>query len=214
MGVQGVNTELYLPAPKGDIGELSYAITPIAHGEPDGYFWAFQFAVAGGDIPTGGYFGIQNNHSSLKQRCAIFSLWQADGGQKSLVPGSICQPFSGEGNGWQSLIPFNWVKDKTYRLKAVAEPDSWYAAYINGTMIGKLRLPKARNYKRFSTWAVCWTERFLPSQEKPIPAEAIFEDFRADGLVPTNITTHLGGAATYGSSFQSGVHQAIGYLLP
>jgi len=129
------------------------------------YYWAHQFKFV--DNSEGGYLGLQKIGDNKK--IAIFSIWGAIGG----IPGKggIAQPFSGEGEGWQCLLPFEWIEGITYTLRVwelccVENPDSeetWGAWVINTrtgleTLIGEIKVPG--NYKWLDSWSTSWVEYF------------------------------------------------------
>src|SRR5690242_17244681 len=67
------------------------------------YFYSSQFGFTNG---PGGYVGIQTDANGKR---AVFSIWDANGVSCSSVRGAICQRFTGEGDGYQTMIPYNWV---------------------------------------------------------------------------------------------------------
>jgi len=117
-------------------------------------FWAHQFGFVGGN---GGYIGLQTVGSQKK---AIFSIWDAIRGE----PGN---PFTGEGEGWQILIDYDWKLDNKYRLRiwelGVEENgDEWWQGAVydyatsTETIVGKILVPAS--WEWLSSWSVTWIE--------------------------------------------------------
>lgn len=121
------------------------------------WFMAHQFAPANGS--PGGYVGIQiDNNTGWTSvpntgKRAIFSWWGASGATCSSVPGAICRPFSGEGEGYQTMIPYEWETGRDYRVRVWVlgtNPDgteTWGAWIQDGstgvdTPIGYIRVPQ------------------------------------------------------------------------
>ncbi|KAI1112610.1 hypothetical protein F5Y14DRAFT_421196 [Nemania sp. NC0429] len=74
---------------------------------------------------TGGYFGIQVN--SATERRVLFSVWDADNGQKTTLVGNgagvVAGRFGGEGTGGQAYLVFNWTAGITYKFVTRIRPD-------------------------------------------------------------------------------------------
>lgn len=72
------------------------------------------FMVAGF---SAGYFGMQVREND---RCVLFSVWDADNGEKTTLvnhgAGVTAGRFDGEGAGGQAFLVFNWSADTTYRF--------------------------------------------------------------------------------------------------
>jgi len=80
------------------------------------YYWAHQFDFKNGD---GGYMGLQTNGCMQGEwvgKMAIFSIWEALEAEPG-DPGSSCEVFTGEGEGWSCRIKYNWVEGRTYCLQ-------------------------------------------------------------------------------------------------
>ena len=134
------------PEKSGGYDIFDALITPESDGSPDGYFFAhyFQFTNYSGN---GGYLGLQTEGAGIGGKAAIFSIWDAT---DSTGP-EIARPFGGEGIGQQTLIHYNWVVGKTYRLRVFksASPDWWEAEVQDivtdiSTPIGKIKVPVGR----------------------------------------------------------------------
>ncbi|AFE06217.1 hypothetical protein COCOR_05148 [Corallococcus coralloides DSM 2259] len=132
------------------------------------YFYAAQFAFkTGGDA---GYIGIQTDPNGKR---AVFSIWGANGATCSNVSGAICQPFSHEGVGYQTMVPFNWVAGQYYRVRvwqngADAEGEWWLGVIINDstqteTVVGRIRVPWGRNW--LSGSIINWVEWYGPGTD-------------------------------------------------
>lgn len=146
---------------------------PIAGpGEVDPwYFYSWQFGFVNGD---GGYIGIQKDPGlPPASKKAIFSIWGANAANCSPVEGAICQPFSGEGEGYQTLIPYNWVAGHRFRVRVrEVRSDSgghWWKGDITDLttgvtkMIGEIRVPLS--YQRLRAWSVNWVEWYGPEAD-------------------------------------------------
>jgi len=79
------------------------------------------FMVAGF---TGGYSGIQVRNND---RWVLFSVWDADNGQKTTLvskgAGVVTNDFGGEGTGGQAYLVFNWVAGNTYKFITRIRPN-------------------------------------------------------------------------------------------
>jgi hypothetical protein len=99
-------------------------------GPTSGYYWShfFVFSNSSGFSRTG-YTGLQTVGNGKK---AIFSIWNAIGAN-----GAGCQPFGGEGSGYQCLINYNFQQGHTYRMRvARLGGDSlgdWWGAWVSDT---------------------------------------------------------------------------------
>src|SRR2546430_17704647 len=88
------------PAPEG-YRAFIWDLGPQTDPSPDGYFWSHQFWLVGGEA---GYAGLQTSGSEPTGKIAIFSVWEALGGEGP----DYAAPFSGEGSGFSVRIPFEW----------------------------------------------------------------------------------------------------------
>lgn len=142
------------------------------------YFYSSQFSFTGG---PGGYIGIQKDVNGKR---AIFSIWGANAACCSTEPGAICRPFGGEGEGYQTMIPFNWVAGHSYRTRVwtVSKDNAgewWLGALIDDTarfekIIGTIRVPHGRGW--LGSWMVTWTEFYGPQAAscKELPLSVVF----------------------------------------
>ncbi|MCX6972068.1 MAG: DUF3472 domain-containing protein [Verrucomicrobia bacterium] len=119
-GPTGTFTDWNWPAvpsnPDGRPGYRSFEHRVTVEIEPQenvGYFWSHQFAFNDGEA---GYLGLQTlgrHPDGGERKVAIFSIWNALGASG---PG-IAQKFGGEGEGYQTLIPYDWKAVRKYRLR-------------------------------------------------------------------------------------------------
>lgn len=196
--------------------ELVHDLTPETDpGDRSCFFWAHQFRTVGGE---GGYVGLQtwgNRADGSLGKMAIFSLWDALGGEG---PGVV--PFSGEGRGWSCRIPLAWSAGRRYRLRVwLAGRDgdeAWWAASVDGAEFGRIRLPAA--WGGMGRWSVMWTEYYGPPLHDCAElghARAVFGEPRADaGLVrPVSSRSHVGEGdchTTRITEVDGGVRQEMG----
>ena len=172
-----------------------------------GYFWAHQFAFRrSGNPPRGGYAGLQANgaYPGGPAKVAIFSIWDA----LDASGAGVARPFGGEGEGYQTLVPFEWVAGHTYRLRveavdASADDGSWWRANVGDVErddrceIGRILVPRA--WQRLDTWSVVWTEFFSPAITDCAQMEcasAVWANFTADeGVEPSSFDSRFGEPA-------------------
>ena len=200
---------------------FEHALTPEIDPGPDStYFWAHQFRLERGE---GGYIGLQtkgNRADGSLGKIAIFSLWDATGGEG---PGAV--RFSGEGSGWSTRIPYLWEAGRTYRLRLqageVTSEGAWWSASVadaeggDEQVIGRLRA--APGWGRLGAWSVMWTEYYGPplsSCADLAHVRATFGTPRADGgVVPARRHSHLSEGTcdtTRITDLDDGVRQEMG----
>lgn len=135
---------------------------------PPWLYYSWYFTLVDGD---GAYIGIQKDPQvPPANKKAIFSMWGATAAICSPVEGAICQPFTGEGEGYQTLIPYNWVAGHRYRVRvrqiSTGSAGDWWAGQIKDettgvtTLIGKIRVPPV--YRRINSWSVHFVEWYGP----------------------------------------------------
>lgn len=139
----------------------------IEPGQPYlGWFFSHQFWPANGS--PGGYIGIQVD----SRKKAIFSWWGAVGSRCSTVVGAECGPFSGEGSGQRTLIPYNWKTGVDYRARVwiestLADGRAWWIGAIADmstnveTVIGRILVPATYGWLDSG---VNWTEDYGPDK--------------------------------------------------
>ncbi|KAF9521781.1 hypothetical protein CPB83DRAFT_872150 [Crepidotus variabilis] len=104
------------------------------------------FMVAGF---SAGYAGIQVKEN---ERWILFSVWDADNGQKTTLvskgKGVVDNGFGGEGTGGQSYLVFNWVANNTYKFITRIRPDgssnTLYSAWFFA--------PESNSWRYLATW--------------------------------------------------------------
>jgi hypothetical protein len=180
--------------PKPRIGQVTQA-----------YFYSHQFGSVGGD---GGYIGIQTDGNGKR---AIFSWWAAIGASCSPQPGAICRPFSGEGTGYQTMIPYSWQVGHYYRTRVwiVSQnntAETWVGAVqdrgTNNTagtevVIGYITVPRSFGY--LSYVSVNWVEWYAPRaancDQLPYSSVTFYPTQANAGAVTANFPgiNHLGG---------------------
>lgn len=96
------------------------------------YFYAAQFWFEN-DGGCGGYMGLQvDTGSDPAPRKAIFSVWCA---LTAWGPG-LARPFSNEGNGYQTLVPFTWEAGRSYQLRLEQSAPTQWTAYVDDAQSG------------------------------------------------------------------------------
>jgi hypothetical protein len=170
-GPTGAYTEWHWPEPPpdgdGSPGYKSFELGLTIEREPPadvGYFWSHQVELQDGDTA---YFGLQTlgrRPDGSEGKVAIFSIWKALGARG---PG-IAQPFSGEGEGYQTVIPYAWKPGRMYRLRMFRSGESrrgteWSATVRDESSgevspIGTITVPK--KWGGLGAWSVMWSERY------------------------------------------------------
>ena len=101
-------------------------------GSSSGYYWShfFVFSNSSGFSRTG-YTGLQTVGNGKK---AIFSIWNA-----IEANGAGCQPFGGEGTGYQCLINYNFQQGHTYRLRTARlggdSTGDWWGSWVSDIQV-------------------------------------------------------------------------------
>jgi hypothetical protein len=206
VGPQGTYTDWWLPnLPAEGFFTIDGYITPV--NEPTvgpgqvqfAYFYSSQFGIVDGD---GGYIGIQTDGNGKR---AIFSIWGANGAQCADVAGAICQPFTGEGDGYQTLVPYEWVPGHRYRtrvwaLDSDADGDWWVGEVADLTagtaqVVGYIRVPPV--YQWLKSYIINWVEWYAPQAETcdQLPESAVLfgrPDGNAGGVSAGEPNNHYG----------------------
>lgn len=141
--------------------------------EPDvshhGVFYAHQFALRQG---SGGYIGLQKDKRGKR---AIFSIWnaleaQGPGAGRSCrtYPPPCAGTFDGEGEGYQTMIPYTWKPGHYYRYRvwttSAGTRGTWWSGWIidetegTETMIGTIRVPA--HWQWLDRVSYTWVEYF------------------------------------------------------
>ncbi len=171
VGPQGTYSDWWLPdQPAEGFFNLDGYIQPlneptVGPGQvPFAYFYSSQFGIVTGD---GGYIGIQKDANGKR---AIFSIWGASAANCADVPGAICRPFTGEGDGYQTMVPYAWVPGHRYRTRvwvqgSDADGDWWVGELGDVTagtaeVVGYIRVPHA--YQWLKSYVINWVEWYAP----------------------------------------------------
>lgn len=195
MGVTptGPYSDVWFPPQPGGYEQFSWTVTVLVDPTPDGVFWAHQFWIV--DAGVGGYVGLQTVGSGIGGRTAIFSIWNA----LECWPGSgrfgrtIAQPFTGEGNGQQTLIAYPWEVGRVHTLDLRRVAPSTWGATVDATPIGTIHVPA--HWRGLDHGSICWTERYAGRNRRCSDlryAAARFGEFRAGAAVaPERFHHHL-----------------------
>ncbi|KJA17917.1 hypothetical protein HYPSUDRAFT_45760 [Hypholoma sublateritium FD-334 SS-4] len=104
------------------------------------------FMVAGFN---GGYSGIQVRDND---RWILFSVWDADNGQKTTLvskgAGVVDNSFGGEGTGGQAYLVFNWVAGNTYKFITRIRPDGAGSTLYSAWFFA----PELNTWRYLATW--------------------------------------------------------------
>lgn len=163
---------------------FDWLVTPgIDQSGPDAYFYSHQFGLVNGD---GGYSGLQGDANGKR---AIFSIWQALTAQGP----EIARTFGGEGVGYQTIISYNWIANRTYKfhlVKEMVEADgTWWSSTVTdqitgvSSLIGKIKVPPA--WGGLGNWSVVWTERYGGSM-------SACSDIHSSSVVFSNVSANNG----------------------
>ncbi|KIY69159.1 nematoblast specific protein [Cylindrobasidium torrendii FP15055 ss-10] len=105
------------------------------------------FMVAGF---LGGYCGIQVNSDT--ERRVLFSVWDADDGQKTTLvskgAGVVDNGFGGEGTGGQSYLVFKWLAGNTYKVITRIRPDGAGSTLYSAWFFA----PESNAWRYLATW--------------------------------------------------------------
>ncbi|MDR6781728.1 hypothetical protein ABIE26_001784 [Pedobacter africanus] len=126
---RGPSVHLKYPVPANTEWFYSELTVPAGQDNIGSYFMSNGF--------DGGYFGIQVN--SATERRVLFSVWNPANGTTTWTRKGadvVATTFTGEGEGGQSYLLFNWVAGNTYKFLTQAKPDgqgntlfsSWFFA--------------------------------------------------------------------------------------
>lgn len=163
-GPTGTYTEWNWPEAAG-YSDFEHGLT-IEREPPSGtgYFWSHQVGLRNGETA---YFGLQTlgaHPDGTDGKVAIFSIWKALAARS---PG-IAQPFTSEGEGYQTVIPYEWRADRQYRLRMFRSGESrrgteWTATVRDQSTgevstIGTITVPK--KWGGLGNWSVMWSERY------------------------------------------------------
>lgn len=185
VGPQGTYSDWWLPNPPSEgFFNLDGFITPanepaVGPGQVQfAYFYSSQFGMVDGD---GGYIGLQSDANGKR---AIFSIWGANAASCADVAGAICRPFTGEGDGFQTMVPYAWVPGHRYRtrvwvLDTDASGDWWVGEVADLTdntaqVVGYIRVPLV--YQWLKSYVINWVEWYAPQAPTcaQLPQSAVY----------------------------------------
>ncbi|KAG7086937.1 hypothetical protein E1B28_002854 [Marasmius oreades] len=105
------------------------------------------FMVAGFST---GYSGIQVN--SATERWILFSVWDADNGQKTTLvskgAGVVDNTFDGEGTGGKAYLVFKWAAGTTYKFITRIRPDGSGSTLFSAWFFA----PESNSWRYIATW--------------------------------------------------------------
>lgn len=168
-GPTGTYAEWTWPSPDagGDGGFRSFEHTLMidrAPGAEVGYFWAHQVEITNGATAYLGLQTLGRRPDGSEGKVAIFSIWNA---LAASGPG-IAQPFGGEGEGYQTMIPYDWETKQKYRLRIFRSGQDRRGTQWTSTVrdestgeereIGTITVPK--KWGLLGNWSVMWSERY------------------------------------------------------
>lgn len=171
VGPQGTYSDWQQPTTP-DTGFYNLDITVYPGNDPDvaqhGVYYAHQFGIIGG---SGGYIGLQKDSNGKR---AIFSIWDA---LSATGPGEgrpcrdhappCAGAFTGEGDGYQTMVPFDWQPGHEYRYRVwqTGSDDSgtswggWILDEHGGeTFIGEIRVPA--DWSGLAGGSITWVEYY------------------------------------------------------
>ena len=117
-----------------------------------------------------GYFGMQVK--SATERWMLFSVWDADNGDKTTLVKKgtdvVDNSFGGEGSGGQAYLVYNWVAGHTYRFITRVRPDGAggtdYSAWFYAPELGRWSYIATWKRPDTTTWltgAYSFLENFI-----------------------------------------------------
>jgi len=147
---RGPSVHLGYNAPANSQWFYNEVTVPVGQDPVGSYFMANGFSQ--------GYFGMQVNSSS--ERRILFSVWNPTGGTTTSTRagvGVVVQTFSGEGEGGQAYLDYNWVAGTTYKFLTEAVPD----ASGNTTFSSWFYAPEVGSWKFITSWLRPSTNTYL-----------------------------------------------------
>ncbi|HET9933027.1 MAG TPA: hypothetical protein VFQ35_20130 [Polyangiaceae bacterium] len=165
---------------RADAMEIDLTVEDEPPPGDDGYFWAYQFGLAGSPGMAGGFIGLQvngkftnteTNVTDYSTRLAVF--WIAgpplDGKFEDIVePRAVRYSTPAFGTQWLAMnVIYPWEKCRTYRLRvgrhSVENGDIWYGAWITDTttqvttFIGRILVPGS--WGQLARTSTSWCDR-------------------------------------------------------
>jgi hypothetical protein len=147
---RGPSVHLGYTAPANTQWFYNEVTVPVGQDPVGSYFMANGFSE--------GYFGMQVNSSS--ERRILFSVWNPTGGTTTssrVGTGVVAQTFTGEGEGGQAYLVYNWVAGNTYKFLTEAVPD----ASGNTTFSSWFYAPETGSWKFIASWLRPSTTTYL-----------------------------------------------------
>jgi hypothetical protein len=147
---RGPSVHLGYTAPANSQWFYNEVTVPVGQDPIGSYFMANGFSE--------GYFGMQVNSST--ERRILFSVWNPTGGATTSTragKGVTVQTFTGEGQGGQAYLDYNWVAGNTYKFLTEALPD----ASGNTTFSSWFYAPEAGSWKFITSWLRLSTNTYL-----------------------------------------------------
>jgi hypothetical protein len=147
---RGPSVHLGYTAPANSQWFYNEVTVPVGQDPIGSYFMANGFSQ--------GYFGMQVNSSS--ERRILFSVWNPTGGTTTSTragTGVVVQTFTGEGEGGQAYLDYNWVAGTTYKFLTEATPDS----AGNTTFSSWFYAPEVGSWKFITSWLRPSTNTYL-----------------------------------------------------
>ena len=147
---RGPSVHLGYTAPANSQWFYNEVTVPVGQDPVGSYFMANGFSQ--------GYFGMQVNSSS--ERRILFSVWNPTGGTTTSTragTGVVVQTFTGEGEGGQAYLDYNWVAGTTYKFLTEAVPD----ASGNTTFSSWFYAPEVGSWKFITSWLRPSTNTYL-----------------------------------------------------
>jgi hypothetical protein len=147
---RGPSVHLGYTAPANTQWFYNEVTVPVGQDPVGSYFMANGFSE--------GYFGMQVNSSS--ERRILFSVWNPTGGTTTssrVGTGVVAQTFTGEGEGGQAYLVYNWVAGNTYKFLTEAVPD----ASGNTTFSSWFYAPEVGSWKFIASWLRPSTTTYL-----------------------------------------------------
>lgn len=102
------------------------------------YFYARQGSLTNGTITDTWYMGLQTDAAGPNGRIAIFSIWNARE-SAALDNDAECVTFGNEGSGHSCRLRYNWIPERTYRLRVWRQNDGWWLATVYDEVSGRER---------------------------------------------------------------------------
>jgi hypothetical protein len=138
---------------RGPSVHMGYTVPPNSE-----YFYNEVTVPTGQDV-VGSYFmvaGFSAGYSGIQvrenDRWVLFSVWDADDGQKTTLvskgAGVVDNSFGGEGTGGQAYLVFNWVAGNTYKFITRIRPDGSGSTLYSAWFF----TPDSNSWRYIATW--------------------------------------------------------------